>query len=275
MVNIFVYIKKKNPRLLHSFINSSCSVGYLGPFRNCEPKLRNLSHARSHLLSLVSKRLLFLSKAMAENSGINDNHGVVLSVENDHITRDRPTSATKPNHESGSRISIPFMKKVSPRLRVSAAFMQKVIPHLLRSSIICLHSIYNYYHRLNYVKNVGLNLLHTNCCVINTPLKHMMLTYTLLYVFFFNHYSAQPMATSSAKYKSREANFLTWKGNFLLMTVDCWAVGYIHLDICRLCIGADEFELRKCGEFGRNFNGLGAGCDDSGLHCWSRLRCPF
>ena len=157
----------------------------MGPFRNCEPKLRNLSHARSHLLSLVSKRLLFLSKAMAENSGINDNHGVVLSVENDHITRDRPTSATKPNHESGSRISIPFMKKVSPRLRVSAAFMQKVIPHLLRSSIICLHSIYNYYHRLNYVKNVGLNLLHTNCCVINTPLKHMMLTYTLLYVFFF------------------------------------------------------------------------------------------
>ena len=120
---------------------------------------------------------------MAENSGIKDNHGVVLNVENDDITRDRPTLAAKPNHESGSRISVSFMKKVSPRLRVSAAFMQKVIPHLLRSSIICLHSIYNYYHRLNYDKNVGLNLLHTNCHLINTTLKHMMLTYTLLYVF--------------------------------------------------------------------------------------------
>lgn len=120
---------------------------------------------------------------MAENSGINDNHGVVLNVENGDITRDRPTLATKPNHELGFRISIPFMKKVSPRLRVSAAFMQKVIPHLLRSSIICPHSIYNYYHRLKYVKNVGFNLLRTNCHVINTILKHMMLTYTLLFVF--------------------------------------------------------------------------------------------
>lgn len=64
---------------------------------------------------------------MAENSGINDNHGVVLNVENDDITRDRPTLATKTNHESGSRISLSFMKKVSPHLRVSAAFMQKVI----------------------------------------------------------------------------------------------------------------------------------------------------
>lgn len=117
---------------------------------------------------------------MAENSGINDNHGVVLSVENDGNTRDRPTLATKPNHESGSRNSIPSMKKVSPRLPVSSAFLQKVIPHLLR---VLFHSIYNYYHCLNYVKHVGLNLRHTHCCVINTTLEHMALSCTLLYVF--------------------------------------------------------------------------------------------
>ncbi|KAK7857076.1 nodulin-26 [Quercus suber] len=93
---------------------------------------------------------------MAENSGINDNHGVVLNVENGDITRDRPTLATKPNHESGSRIFIPFMKKVSPRLRVSAAFMQKLIAELLGTYVLIFAGCASVLTNLNYESVVGL-----------------------------------------------------------------------------------------------------------------------
>ncbi|XP_075664270.1 nodulin-26-like [Castanea sativa] len=93
---------------------------------------------------------------MAENSRINDNHGVVLNVENDCITRDRPTLATKPNHESGSRNSIPSMKKVSPRLRVSTAFMQKLVAEVLATYIMIFAGCAAVLTNLNYENVVGL-----------------------------------------------------------------------------------------------------------------------
>ncbi|KAL0011454.1 hypothetical protein SO802_006562 [Lithocarpus litseifolius] len=93
---------------------------------------------------------------MAENSGVNDNHGVVLNVEDDDNTRDSPTLAIKPNHESGSRISIPFRKKVSPRLRVSAAFMQKLIAEVLGTYILIFAGCASVLTNLNYENVVGL-----------------------------------------------------------------------------------------------------------------------
>ncbi|XP_050287507.1 nodulin-26-like [Quercus robur] len=93
---------------------------------------------------------------MAENSGINDNHGVVLNVENDDITRDRPTLATKTNHESGSRISLSFMKKVSPHLRVSAAFMQKLMAEVVATYIMIFAGCASVLTNLNYENVVGL-----------------------------------------------------------------------------------------------------------------------
>ena len=98
----------------------NCSLcSWVRPFRNCESQSWVL-FSPTLILCSHSFFLCQNSRVMAENSGTNGNDAVALNV--NHET---PTYAFKPSRESGFRVSIPFMQKVST-------------PHLLPSTNICL-----------------------------------------------------------------------------------------------------------------------------------------
>lgn len=126
--SIHISLLEKGPHLFHSpspfwtfalvtIINCRLCSWVLRSFRNCESQ--SLVFSPTLILCSHSFFLCQNSRVMAGNLGTNGNDAVALNV-----NHESPPFASKPNRESGFRVSIPFMQKVST--------------HLLPSTNICL-----------------------------------------------------------------------------------------------------------------------------------------
>jgi hypothetical protein len=75
------------------------------------PKLSNLLSLLV-LSPLFLPRSLFVSRAMAENSGSNGNYDVALTVKENEANHNHASPASKTNLGGGFCVSYPFMQKV-------------------------------------------------------------------------------------------------------------------------------------------------------------------